>query len=67
MRMKPLVGWIHATAPFMVGSVLLATGAAVAQTYPAKPIRFVSPQPPGGTFDYAMRVFAERLLPVVLP
>jgi tripartite-type tricarboxylate transporter receptor subunit TctC len=65
MRMKPLVGWIHATAPFMVGSVLLATGAAVAQTYPAKPIRFVSPQPPGGTFDYAMRVFAERLLPAL--
>ena len=44
----------------------LATGCTVAwgagaQGYPSKPIRFVSPQPPGGTFDYVMRVFGERV------
>lgn len=38
---------------------------AIAQSYPVKPIKFISPQPPGGTFDYAMRVFAERLQPVL--
>ena len=38
---------------------------AYAQAYPAKPIKFISPQPPGGTFDYVMRVFAERLQPAL--
>ena len=34
---------------------------ALAQNYPARPIKFVSPQPPGGAYDYLMRVFGERL------
>jgi tripartite-type tricarboxylate transporter receptor subunit TctC len=32
-----------------------------AQSYPVKPIKFISPQPPGGTFDYVIRVFSDRL------
>lgn len=51
-------------------AALLLTALAVptlapAQSYPLKPIKMVSPQPPGGTFDYAIRVFAERLQPVL--
>lgn len=51
-------------------AALLLTALAVptlapAQSYPVKPIKMVSPQPPGGTFDYAIRVFAERLQPVL--
>jgi tripartite-type tricarboxylate transporter receptor subunit TctC len=38
-----------------------ASAGAFGQGYPSKPIRFVSPQPPGGTFDYVMRVFGERV------
>ena len=33
----------------------------LAQGYPAKPIKFVSPQPPGGAYDYLMRVLGERM------
>ncbi len=50
-------------APILTALVLPL--GALAQAYPAKPIKFISPQPPGGTFDYVMRVFAERLLPAL--
>ncbi len=36
-----------------------------AQPYPAKPIRLVIPQPPGGPTDLLGRVFAERLSKVL--
>jgi tripartite-type tricarboxylate transporter receptor subunit TctC len=42
-----------------------AASAVLAQAYPAKPIKFVSPQPPGGTFDLAIRVFSEQLQPAL--
>jgi tripartite-type tricarboxylate transporter receptor subunit TctC len=48
----------------LLAMLVLASGAC-AQAYPVKPIKFVSPQPPGGTFDYAMRVFAEPLGPAL--
>jgi tripartite-type tricarboxylate transporter receptor subunit TctC len=57
-----------------VSAVRIATLAAVlawvtldvaAQAYPSKPIRFVSPQPPGGTFDLVIRVFSEQLQPAL--
>jgi hypothetical protein len=41
-------------APILTALVLPL--GALAQAYPAKSIKFISPQPPGGTFDYVMRV-----------
>lgn len=46
--------WIAALA-------LCCCGAAVAQTYPAKPVRLIVPYPPGGTVDVVARVMALRL------
>ncbi|HEX2198885.1 MAG TPA: tripartite tricarboxylate transporter substrate binding protein [Burkholderiales bacterium] len=41
--------------------LLLAAGAAHAQSWPAKPVRFIVPYPPGGSTDLAARTVAERL------
>jgi tripartite-type tricarboxylate transporter receptor subunit TctC len=42
-------------------TLTLACGAALAQSYPSKPIRIVSPFPPGGTSDILARAIGERL------
>ena len=44
-------------------SLLLAlfAGALQAQTWPGKPIRLVTPYPPGGTTDILSRLFAQRM------
>lgn len=42
-------------------ALLLSANAIFAQSYPSKPIRFISPQPPAGTFDYVTRAFGEQL------
>jgi tripartite-type tricarboxylate transporter receptor subunit TctC len=41
-------------------ALALPLGAALAQTYPAKPLRIVAPQPPGGAYDYYARLLGER-------
>lgn len=49
---------------FSVYLLAIATclaNAALAQSYPAKPIRFVVPQPPGGGADIVGRVVAQKL------
>jgi tripartite-type tricarboxylate transporter receptor subunit TctC len=47
-------------APLSV-ALALATGTAVGQGYPTKPIRFVVPYPPGGGTDVVARILNEPL------
>jgi tripartite-type tricarboxylate transporter receptor subunit TctC len=42
-------------------SVLALCGGAIAQSYPAKPVRIVAPFPPGGAPDLFARMIAENL------
>lgn len=43
------------------GCALLGTGAVDAQEYPTRPIRFISPYPPGGFNDALARLLAQKL------
>jgi tripartite-type tricarboxylate transporter receptor subunit TctC len=40
---------------------LLAPGAACAQSYPVKPVRWIVPLPPGGSTDLISRMLAQKL------
>ena len=52
-----IVARLLATSLFVYGM----TTASAQQPYPAKPIRFISPYPAGGTTDIMARAFAPRL------
>jgi len=42
-------------------ALLAHGGAALAQAYPSKPVRFLSGQPPGGATDFFARMVAQKL------
>ena len=41
--------------------IFLLTGNAISQDWPAKPVKFVSPYPPGGSVDPLARLFAAKI------
>jgi tripartite-type tricarboxylate transporter receptor subunit TctC len=55
--------WLSCAAAWLTASGLAAAPALAAQVekYPARPIRFIIPFPPGGGNDILGRAFAERL------
>jgi len=48
-------------AGYMLFAAVLCTGAAHAQNYPTKPIRFILPFPPGGGTDTLARIVGQKL------
>jgi tripartite-type tricarboxylate transporter receptor subunit TctC len=46
---------------FLAATLVVVTGAARAQAWPAKPIRMIVPLAPGATADIVARIFAEEL------
>src|SRR6476620_10219164 len=45
----------------VVAALLIPAGGAAAQSYPAKPVRLVSPYPPGGANDILARIIGQKL------
>src|SRR6478609_3304292 len=45
----------------VVAAFLIPAGGAAAQSYPAKPVRLVSPYPPGGANDILARIIGQKL------
>lgn len=56
--MKPLSGTIFHAA---IAALIVAPALALAQSYPAKPVRLLTGSAPGGGADQTSRVIAERL------
>jgi len=59
--MRPPPSFSLLAAVFLSLTVALFAGAAIAQAYPAKPIRMIVPFPPGGGTDIAARTIANML------
>ena len=52
---------IAALSAFVAAFIALSGCAAYAQTYPSKPVRIISPYPPGGGNDILSRAVAQKL------
>src|SRR5437879_12735202 len=57
--MGPFLKW--AMIALMQACALRAAAPALSQQYPARPIRFIVPFPPGGTLDITARIMQPRL------
>src|SRR5689334_4501942 len=44
-----------------LGAMLLVSGAAVAETYPVRPVRIIVPYGPGGIADVVLRMVAQKM------
>src|SRR4051812_34889339 len=53
----------HGATAVVIAGILLGAGASAhaQQTYPAKPIRIISPYPAGGTTDVLARIVGQKL------
>lgn len=49
---------------FAMGA-MAATGMALAQAFPSKPVRLVVPAPPGNTSDAAVRLLGQKMSPIL--
>ena len=54
---------IRALFRLLLAASLLCAGPALAQSYPAKPVKLVMPYPPGGGGDLVLRPLIEKLMP----
>lgn len=61
MPLKPLSRRHAVYIPLLVLSATCAAPAALAQSWPQKPIKVVVPYPPGGPSDLVMRTAAEKI------
>jgi tripartite-type tricarboxylate transporter receptor subunit TctC len=52
---------VHHALRIAVAALALAAGLAVAQSYPAGPLRVIVPYPPGGGTDFLARAIAQKL------
>ena len=57
--MHPFTSILGRAAHIAVGMVI--AGCALAQDYPAKPVRLIVPYPPGGPTDIVARVIGQKL------
>ena len=51
----------RALAAPLLAALILATGAASAQTYPSRPVTLIVPYPPGGATDAISRIIQDRM------
>lgn len=51
----------HTSTALLAAIVTIAAGAAQAQSYPSRPVRMISPNPPGGANDTIGRIVAAKL------